>query len=344
MGLKTNLGFFKILKVKGGLFVLTTEVFPQTYFSFSTSSFKVIASGSAPLSPELHKNMQTILGCPIRVGYGLTETMALACIGEYDDFEFGVCGPPTECSMIRLADWDEGGYRNSDSMNPKIGMPRGEVLIGGPLVTMGYFVDDEDPDPDLVKKNSEDFITFVGEKKDDLNSNNRAFLPHGVRWFRTGDIGQINERGVLQIIDRKKDLWKGPSGEYVSFAKVENVLKLLPEIDNAMVYGQTGGAYCVLLVVPNEKALRRQHLVVEEGEETGMKTLCGLPSVIGKIENLVKDACKNGGLAAFETPTKIYLCSEPWTLENELLTAQLKLKRQLIAKEYAKEIDLMYAA
>merc|ERR1712003_504902 len=112
-------------------------------------------------------------------------------------------------------------------------MARGEVLVGGATVSIGYFVDPENPDPEIVKKNEEEFVTIKG-----------------VRYFRTGDIGQITPAGTLQIIDRKKDLWKGPQGEYVSLSKVENIVKLIPECENAMVYGKTGGAYCVLFICP----------------------------------------------------------------------------------------------
>merc|ERR1712025_543712 len=77
----------------------------------------------------------------------------------------------------------------------------------------------------------------------------------GVRFFRSGDIGQIVENGCLQIIDRKKDLWKGPNGEYVALTKVENVLKLHAVVDQAMLYGKTGGTCPVVLVCVNEEPL-----------------------------------------------------------------------------------------
>merc|ERR1712187_128989 len=135
---------------------------------------------------------------------------------------------PTACTVIRLADWPEGNYTNSDKFNPEIGMPRGEVLVGGPTVCEGYFVSNVDPDPEIVKKNEEDFV-YIGNPP--------------MRYFRTGDIGQITPEGTLQIIDRKKDLWKGPQGEYVSLSKVESALKLSLYIDIPMVYGKTGGEY-----------------------------------------------------------------------------------------------------
>ena len=82
-------------------------------------------------------------------------------------------------------------------------MPRGEVLIGGPCVAVGYYIDPEAPDPELVAKNASDFS--VG--------------PDGVRYFHTGDIGQFTDKGMLQIIDRKKDLVKLQMGEYVALSK-----------------------------------------------------------------------------------------------------------------------------
>lgn len=116
-------------------------------------------------------------------------------------------GPPTLSAAIRLADWPEGNYRNSDSQNPSIGVPRGEILIGGPSVSLGYYVPTEkvtsgdlsDHDRDLLKKNKEDFIYTLEDGR-------------RMRWFRTGDIGKISKHGQISIIDRKKDLWKGPAG------------------------------------------------------------------------------------------------------------------------------------
>merc|ERR1719230_257059 len=73
------------------------------------------------------------------------------------------------------------------------------------MVCKGYFVDPSDPEPEIVQKNAEDFVTI-----------------DGIRYFCTGDIGQFTPAGNLQIIDRKKDLVKLQQGEYVALSKVEN--------------------------------------------------------------------------------------------------------------------------
>eukprot|EP00965_Chrysotila_dentata_P163907 5411316-Pleurochrysis_carterae.AAC.1 len=143
----------------------------------------------------------------------------------------GAVGPPTPSACIKLKDWEEGNYKNADLHNPEVGMRRGEVLIGGPLVCSGYLVDPDDPDADVVQKNKEEFS--VDEK--------------GVRWFHTGDIGQFTPDGNLQIIDRKKDLVKLQQGEYVALSKVENALKACPLVEMPMCYARSSESYCVAL-------------------------------------------------------------------------------------------------
>merc|ERR1711908_270882 len=121
-----------------------------------------------------------------------------------------------------------------------IGMPRGEVLIGGPTVCQGYYVDKKKPDADVVKKNEEDFSVDAD----------------GTRWFHTGDIGQFTPDGCLQIIDRKKDLVKLQQGEYVALSKVESALKSCPLVELPLCYARSTESYCVALVCPHAKPLK----------------------------------------------------------------------------------------
>ncbi|KAL0360241.1 UNVERIFIED_CONTAM: Long chain acyl-CoA synthetase 9, chloroplastic [Sesamum radiatum] len=152
---------------------------------------RFILSGGAPLSGDTQRFINICLGAPIGQGYGLTETCAGGTFSEYDDTSVGRVGAPLPCSIIKLVDWPEGGYLISDS--PKA---RGEIVIGGPNVTLGYFKND-DKTKDVYK---------VDER--------------GTRWFYTGDIGQFHADGCLEIIDRKKDIVKLQHGEYVSLGKL----------------------------------------------------------------------------------------------------------------------------
>lgn len=157
---------------------------------------RCMLAGSAPLSADVQKFVQSCFAAPLRQGYGLTETCAATCLSVAHDNTTSQVGPPQESACIRLKDWEEGGYRNADRDVPSIGMRRGEILIGGPAVCMGYYVAAHAPDPEVVKRNQEDFVII-----------------NGARFFCTGDIGQFTASGCVQIIDRKKDLVKLQQGE-----------------------------------------------------------------------------------------------------------------------------------
>jgi len=279
---------------------------------------KLFVTGSAPLSPEIQRFVQTVFNVPVRQGYGLTETCACSSVQFFGDSSTACVGPPTICTVIRLADWEEGNYQNSDKDKPEIGMRRGEVLIGGPSVSLGYFVDPENPDPEMEKKNKEDWVV----------------LSDGIRYFRSGDIGQIKPNGTLQIIDRKKDLWKGPNGEYVALTKVEAAMKMCPYVEIAMCYGKTGGDYPVALVCPLQPKIAK--LGQELGVEGDFATLCETSKVVDAVQKDLQAKCKEMGILPFEMPQKVALVSDLWTPENELLTAAMKLKRpQIVAKHKA---------
>jgi len=271
-----------------------------------------IISGSAPLSAEVQNFVQTVFNCPVRQGYGLTETCAGSAVAFWGDNSTRSVGPPTVGATIRLADWPEGNYMNSDEEKPEIGMPRGEVLIGGPGVSSGYYINPAQPKSDLMKKNEEDWVDI-----------------DGIRFFRTGDIGQICKNGTLQIIDRKKDLWKGPNGEYVALAKVEQALTLCDFVQLPMAYGRTGCAFPVALICPQKKKI--EALAEELGITGDFPTLCKEPRIVERVAAACCSVCKEKKLVEFEIPKKFGLIAELWTSENDMLTAAQKLKRPVIA-------------
>jgi long-subunit acyl-CoA synthetase (AMP-forming) len=288
-------------------------------------------SGSAPLSAEIQKFCQSVFNCPVRQGYGLSETTAATCIAEVHDNTCGIVGPPCPGSYIRLRDWEEGGYTNADLNNPEIGKRRGEVLIGGPTVALGYLIDKKNPDPEIEKKNKEDFVT-IGD----------------MRYFCTGDVGEVDDMGRLKIVDRKKDLFKGENGEYVSLGKVESILKLCGYVEMPMAYGKTGAKNIIALIAPVPGAIVKFAREQKLDDADDVYKLCKNPQVITEVSKACLKECKAGGLNGFEIPAAIALCSAPdgtaaWTPENDLLTSTMKLKRPPIAKAFAAEIDDAYS-
>ncbi|KAK2846870.1 hypothetical protein Q5P01_009869 [Channa striata] len=272
---------------------------------------RVLLSGGAPLSAATQRFMNVCFCCAVGQGYGLTETCGAGTITEMWDYSTGRVGGPLVCCEIKLKDWVEGGYRSTDKPRP-----RGEILIGGPNVTMGYYKTEA--------KNQHDF--FVDET--------------GQQWFCTGDIGQFHEDGCLQIIDRKKDLVKLQAGEYVSLGKVEAVLKNSPLVDNICVYANSDETYVIGFVVPNQKqlvALSDQYSIKGSWED-----LCNNKAVEELVLKALTESALSAQLERFEVPRKIRLSPDPWTPETGLVTDAFKLKRKELKTHYQDDIERMY--
>ncbi|KAJ0973262.1 hypothetical protein J5N97_021221 [Dioscorea zingiberensis] len=273
---------------------------------------RFLLSGGAPLSGDTQRFINICLGAPIGQGYGLTETCAGGSFSEYDDTSVGRVGAPLPCSFIKLIDWPEGGYLTTDSP-----MPRGEIVIGGPNVTAGYFKNEE--------KTRE--VYKVDEK--------------GMRWFYTGDIGRFYSDGCLEIIDRKKDIVKLQHGEYVSLGKVEAALSVSPYVDNIMVHADPFHSYCVALVVAAQHAI--ENWALTKGITfSDFSELCQKEETLKEVHASLVKAGKQARLEKFEIPSKIILLPQPWTPESGLVTAALKLKREVIRKTYAEDLAKLY--
>ncbi|XP_018426873.1 PREDICTED: long-chain-fatty-acid--CoA ligase 4 isoform X2 [Nanorana parkeri] len=272
---------------------------------------RMMLCGGAPLSPQTQRFMNICFCCPVGQGYGLTETCGAGTITEVSDYSTGRVGAPLTCCEIKLRDWLEGGYTNRDKPHP-----RGEIVIGGHNVSMGYFKNEE--------KNLEDF--YVDED--------------GQRWFCTGDIGEFHPDGCLQIIDRKKDLVKLQAGEYVSLGKVEAALKNCPFIDNICAYANSHQSYVISFVVPNQKKLTS--LAQQKGIEGTWEEICNDPTMEAEVLKEIKDVACSMKLERFEIPIKVRLSPDPWTPETGLVTDAFKLKRKELKNHYLTDIERMY--
>ncbi|KAL1447990.1 hypothetical protein MTO96_006560 [Rhipicephalus appendiculatus] len=140
----------------------------------------------------------------------------------------------------------------------------------------------------------------------------------GIRWFYTGDIGEIFPDGTLKIIDRKKDIVKLQHGEYVALVGVEAVLKSCPLVENAFVYGNS-----------------REHLAT-------MKELCTDSVVASAAEEFILNYARSCDLQKTEVPRKVKLCHEEWTPDTGLVTPTLKLCRKPLQKYYERDINALY--
>ena len=187
----------------------------------------------------------------------------------------------------------------------------GEILTRGPHVMTGYFKADDK----------------TAEVIDDDG------------WFHTGDIGEFTPDGFLKITDRKKALFKLSTGKYVIPQPIENKLTESPLIEQAVVVGNSQ-KFCTALIFPNMEALplwARDHGVTETGE-----ALLKDDTVKGEFERLVSEA--NKGMDHWSQVQRFRLVPELMTVENELLTPTMKVKRSQVSKAYTSDIDAMYDA
>ncbi|HET7466198.1 MAG TPA: long-chain fatty acid--CoA ligase [Candidatus Dormibacteraeota bacterium] len=146
-------------------------------------------------------------------------------------------------------------------------------------------------------------------------------------WIYTGDIGVIDSDGFLKITDRKKALFKTAVGKYIAPQPIEFGLTQDELIDRAVIIGE-GRPYIVALIVPDRAAAKKQGL-----DEAGLRE-----HVQKTLDNV--NAHVNGD---WETVKYFELLPEDFSEARGELSLKLDVKRKVVAQNYAKEIDSMYA-
>ena len=159
----------------------------------------------------------------------------------------------------------------------------------------------------------------------------------GVRGFRSGDMGLIDDEGFLFITGRVKEQYKLLNGKYVVPTPLEEKIKLSPYISNAMVYGMNR-EYNTAIVVPDYEVLKGW--AVEKGLDPDPAALAKNDQVRALIEEEVNRLSSE--FKGYEKLRKIYVAEEDFTTENGMLTPTLKLKRRIVQKRYQDAIESLY--
>ena len=187
----------------------------------------------------------------------------------------------------------------------------GEILVKGPTVTPGYFNNPE--------------------------ANEKAFTNEG--FFRTGDAGYFTCNGALVLTERVKDLFKTSNGKYVAPQMLESRLAEDRFIDEVAVIGDNR-KFVTALVVPNLSQLRRW--ATEKGLDTSdTDSLVKNPQVISYIMDRINEIQRD--VAEFEKIKRITLLPNHFSIMNGEVTNTMKVRRPVVAKRYAAEIEAMYA-
>lgn len=185
----------------------------------------------------------------------------------------------------------------------------GEILVKGPSIFKGYYRNDE--------ATAE---AFEGE------------------WFKTGDIGVIDEFGYLQITDRKKDLIVNSAGKNIAPQKIEAILKTVPLVTQAVVFGDKQ-KYLVALLMLEEQA------AVDFAREQGWEFNSYFDLTTNKdfLAYLKREMVTRSRLLAdYEQVKRFTILQSDLSVEAGELTATLKIKRNVVSKNYKDLISQMY--
>ena len=139
-------------------------------------------------------------------------------------------------------------------------------------------------------------------------------------WVHTGDVGSLDSQGRLSIIDRKKSFFKLAQGEYITPEKIEARLGSCPSIAQAFVHGEPTETCTVAIIVPEMDSFKD----------------------IGQLLHEIR-ACRSS-LSGLELPRAIYIETEAFSIENELLTSTLKFKRGTFKEHYGEQFQQLYAS
>ena len=136
-------------------------------------------------------------------------------------------------------------------------------------------------------------------------------------WLYTGDIGEFDQDGYLKITDRKKDIIVSLGGDNIAPSKIENLLTLSAEIEQVCVFGEQKNYIAALIVVNKE---------INASKETIQK-------IIDQI---------NLELTQPEKIKKFSIIDEPFTIENNLMTPTMKVRRHEVQKKYSNIINQLF--
>jgi long-chain acyl-CoA synthetase len=157
-------------------------------------------------------------------------------------------------------------------------------------------------------------------------------------WFKTGDIGNLDENGFLSVTDRKKDLLKTSGGKFIAPQPIENSIKLNALIGTAIVVGDRR-KFASVIISPHFPLLE-EWARANDVSFSSRQELIADAKVKALYEGIVTEV--NRGLARYETLKKVLLVPDEFTANDGTLTPTFKLRRNAIEDRYRKEIDDLY--
>jgi long-chain acyl-CoA synthetase len=159
-------------------------------------------------------------------------------------------------------------------------------------------------------------------------------------WFHTGDIGELDPEGYLKITGRKKELIVTAGGKNVAPAVLEDRLRAHPLVSQCMVVGDQK-PFIACLVTLDPEALPGWLKSKGRDESLTAAAAADDPAIQAEIQQAVDSA--NKAVSKAEAIRKFRVLAEDWTEEGGQMTPSLKLKRSVVMKQYADEVEALYS-
>ena len=186
----------------------------------------------------------------------------------------------------------------------------GEIEVRGPNVMQGYYNKPE--------------------------ATQAVFTSDG--WFKTGDIGTLDDDGFLRITDRKKELFKTSGGKYIAPQPIEQAIKGSRFVNQVVLIGSER-KFPAALIVPDWEQLE-SYCKLKGIEVKSHRELCSHARIIDLLQRQIDALTPN--LAKYEKIKKVALLEDEFTIEGGELTPTLKVKRRVIDQKYSDVIDKIY--
>ncbi len=287
---------------------LADQIVYKTVRQATGGNLKMVISGGGSLAKHID-DFYEIIGIPLLVGYGLTETSPVTHARRFHHNLRGSSGqaiPETETKIV-----------DPETKQPLSQGEKGLVLVRGTQVMQGYY-----KKPEATEK---------------------AIDEEG--WFNTGDLGWMTQQGDLVLTGRAKDTIVLSNGENIEPQPIEDACLRSPYIDQIMLVGQD--QRCLgALIVPNLEQLQawsqENNLNLDFSEERLQETLDS--TTVQKLfrDELNREVKNRPGYRADDRIGVFKLITEPFSAENGMMTQTLKIKRPVVTQQYQDIINGMF--
>eukprot|EP00347_Sterkiella_histriomuscorum_P000249 403376606 len=275
---------------------------------------RIMITASAPIASNVLSFLKCAFCCPIIEAYGQTESGGSSFCTKIFDNQTGHVGGPAVGIEYKLRDVPDMEYFNRVTATNLFS--RGEVMLRGPAVFVGYFRN---------KQLTDQVKTEDG-------------------WLHTGDVGMILPEGnTLKIIDRIKNIFKLSQGEYIVSEKLERAYEQSPYIAQIFIYGDSLQSNIVAIIFPELATIKEYYRNQGIEVQDNLTELIELKVVNQLIEDELERLANANQFNSLEKVRKNFRLVDKEFEVGVTLTPTMKLRRAVAREVYKEQIQDIYS-